>query len=133
MDFSIRKLKTSDYNDVLIGWWKDWGWQAPAQDFLPENGEGGWMVLDKGTPVCAGFLYITNSSVAWVEWIISNKNYEKNRAEALDLLLNKLIGTANKLNMKYVFATNDNKSLINKFINKGFKKGSNTTELIKVL
>ena len=40
MDFSIRKLKTSDYNDVLKGWWKDWGWQAPAQDFLPENGEG---------------------------------------------------------------------------------------------
>ena len=74
-----------------------------------------------------------NSSVAWVEWIISNKNYGKNRAEALDLLLDRLVLTTEKLKMKYVFATNDNKSLINKFINKGFKKGSNTTELIKVL
>ena len=41
MDFSIRKLEPSDYEEVLVGWWKDWGWQAPAQDFLPENGEGG--------------------------------------------------------------------------------------------
>ena len=133
MDFSIRKLNPSDYDDILVGWWKDWGWQAPAKDFLPEDGKGGLMVLDKGTPVCAGFLYITNSSVAWVEWIISNKKYEKNRAEALDLLLDKLIVSTNKLNIKYVFATNDNKSLINKFVNKGFKKGSNTTELIKIL
>ena len=133
MEFSIRKLNPSDYDDILVGWWKDWGWQAPAQDFLPENGECGLMVLDKDIPVCAGFLYITNSSVAWVEWIISNKKYEKNRAEALDLLLDKLIVSTNKLNIKYVFATNDNKNLINKFIKKGFKKGSKTTELIKVL
>ena len=133
MEFNIRKLNPSDYDDILVGWWKDWGWTPPAKDFLPENGEGGFIVLDKDTPVCAGFLYITNSSVAWVEWIISNKNYKKSRAEALDLLLDRLILTTNKLKMKYVFATNDNKSLINKFINKGFKKGSNTTELIKVL
>ena len=72
MDFSIRKLEPSDYEDVLVGWWKEWGWQAPAQDFLPENGEGGLMVMVDNKPVCAGFMYITNSKVSWVDWIISD-------------------------------------------------------------
>ena len=131
MDFSIRKLKTSDYNDVLVGWWKDWGWQAPAQDFLPENGEGGLMVLDKGTPVCAGFLYITNSSVAWVEWIVSDRNIKENRDEALNYLLETLIGYCEELGVEYLFSNNNNQNLINKFLNLGFIKGSQTTELIK--
>lgn len=132
MDFSIRKLKTSDYNDVLIRWWKDWGWQAPAKDFLPDNGEGGMMVLLEDRPVCAGFIYLTsNSNIAWIEWIISDKNYKEERSKAISLLLDTLILTSEKIKIKYVFATNDNKNLINTFINKGFRKGSITTELIK--
>jgi len=132
MEFNIRKLNPSDYDDVLVGWWKDWGWEAPAKDFLPEDGEGGLMVLDDIKPVCAGFLYISNSKVAWVEWIISDKNY-KNKDKALNLLLDTLILTSENLNMKYIFATNDNKSLIKRFVGKGFQKGSITTELIKVI
>ena len=34
MEFGIRKLNPSDYEDVLVKWWKDWGWQAPAKDFF---------------------------------------------------------------------------------------------------
>ena len=37
------------------------------------------MVLDGETPVCAGFVYITNSKVAWCEFIISNPNYKNHR------------------------------------------------------
>ena len=32
MEFNIRKLNPSDYDDVLVGWWKDWGWTPPAKD-----------------------------------------------------------------------------------------------------
>ena len=134
MDFSIRKLNPSDYEDVLVGWWKDWGWQAPAKDFLPDNGEGGMMVLLEDRPVCAGFIYLTsNANIAWIEWIISDKNYKEDRSKAISLLLDTLILTSKKIKIKYVFATNDNKNLINTFINKGFRKGSITTELIKKL
>ena len=131
MKLNIQKLKENDYEKLLVNWWKDWGWQAPAQDFLPENGEGGLMVMVDNKPVCAGFIYISNSKVAWVEWIISDKKHKKKRKEAINLLLDKLIFTCKNLNMKYIFATNDNKNLINTFINKGFRKGSITTELIK--
>ena len=42
MEFNIRKLNSTDYDNILVEWWKDWGWDAPAKDFLPDDGEGGW-------------------------------------------------------------------------------------------
>ena len=39
MEFNIRKLNSTDYDSVLVGWWKDWGWELPAKDFLPDDGE----------------------------------------------------------------------------------------------
>ena len=92
MEFNIRKLQSSDYEDTLFGWWKDWGWEAPLKDFLPDDGEGGLIVLDEDIPVCAGFIYVTNSKVAWVDWIISNKNYREKskRQQAINLLIESL-------------------------------------------
>ena len=133
MEFNIRKLNPSDYEEVLVGWWKDWGWKAPPIDFLPENGEGGLMVLHNDIPVCAGFVYVGNSKVGWVEWIISDKKYKDKRKEVLNLLLDALILSCKNMKMKYIFATNNNQSLINMFINKEFIKGSQTTELIKTI
>ena len=57
----VRKLNSEDYDSILVKWWKDWRWTAPPKDFLPNNGEGGFIVYDKGTPVCAGYMYVTNS------------------------------------------------------------------------
>ena len=72
MKFNIRKLEPSDYNIYLVKWWKDWGWTAPDKGFLPEEGTGGILISDDKVPICAGFLYLTNSKVAWVDWVISN-------------------------------------------------------------
>ena len=81
MEFNIRPLNDTDYEEVLVGWWKDWKWTAPVPAFLPDDGKGGIMVLDNDMPVCAGFIYMTNSKVAWVDWIISNKDYKKKPIE----------------------------------------------------
>ena len=64
MEFNIRKLNSTDYDEILVKWWNDWGWKAPAREFLPEDGEGGIILFDGDIPVCAGFMYITNSKVA---------------------------------------------------------------------
>ena len=133
MEFNIRKLNSTDYDSVLVGWWKDWGWEPPAKDFLPDNGEGGLIVLDGDVPVCAGFIYITNSKVAWVNWIISDKSFEnkENRNKAIEVLLKKLVSMAVKNKNSYVFASNNNLSLIQRFVNIGFTIGcENTTEII---
>ena len=89
MGILVRALNASDYDDILVGWWKDWGWVAPAKDFLPEDGQGGLIVFDGDEPVCAGFMYTTNSKLACVDWIISSRTYRKKptRKECLDLLI----------------------------------------------
>ena len=104
---------------------------ALSKDFLPEHGVGGLLILDSETPVCAGFIYLTNSKISWVNWIVSNKNYKnKKRSKAIITLLKGLINIAINSNSHYVFANNNNNSLISKFVNLGFTKGSSSTELI---
>jgi hypothetical protein len=53
MKFNIRLLKEGDYEDTLVGWWKDWKWTAPPKEFLPNDGTGGFMVSKDGVDICA--------------------------------------------------------------------------------
>ena len=76
MKLNVKPLSYEDYDNILLKWWKEWDWTAPQRDFLPQEGKGGVMIWDEETPVCAGFIYTTNSKVAWIDWIISNKKYK---------------------------------------------------------
>ena len=136
MELYIRELNESDYDDILVGWWKQWKWEAPQRDFLPNDGKGGIIVYDKETPVCAGFMYLTNSKVAWVDWIISNKEYTKKpqRKDAIKLLVSSLTDICKKTGSKYSYALIKNQSLIGIYEELGYLKGdSYTAEMIKAL
>ena len=136
MALKIRELNDSDYEDILVGWWKDWGWQPPQKDFLPDDGKGGIIVYDDDVPICAGYMYLTNSRVGWVDWIISNRNYTNKelRKDALELLVSRLTDICGVAGCKYVYALIKNQSLINTYVNLGYiKGGSYTSEMIKVL
>jgi len=135
MEFNLRKLNSTDYEDILVGWWKDWEWTAPPKDFLPENGEGGVIIFDGEVPVCAGFMYATNSKVAWIEWVISNKQYDRdNRKKALALLVDTLNGICKNGGAKYGYSILHSKSLIETYESLGYIKGdSNFFEMIKIL
>lgn len=133
---TVRKLNSTDYDEILVKWWQDWKWTAPVKDFLPESGEGGVIIFDGDIPICAGFMYITNSKVAWVDWIISNKEYKNKpiRKEALDLLLSSLTKFCKDTGNKYAYALIKNQSLIKKYKDLGYTQGdSYTTEMIKLL
>jgi len=134
MKLNIRPLKEKDYEDILSGWWKDWRWTPPSKEFLPEDGMGGFIVYDEDTPVCAGFMYITNSKATWCDWIISNLKYKdrQKRKEALELLVKTISNKAEDLGKKYVYALIKNKPLINVYKKIGFVEGSTySTEMIK--
>jgi len=136
MEFVIRPLNESDYESILVGWWEDWKWEAPKKDFLPDDGKGGIMILDEGIPVCAGFIYTTNSKVAWVDWIISNKNYRKKprRSEAIKLLVETLTNISKKTGHKYSYALIKHPGLISTYEKLGYIKGDGYTgEMIKLL
>lgn len=136
MELTIRQLNENDYQETLVNWWKDWGWSAPEKDFLPDNGQGGYIVYDGETPICAGFIYVTNSRVAWVDWIISNKNYreKEKRREAIKTLIDSLTNISKMAGSKYAYALIKNKSLIKTYEDLGYTRGdSYTSEMIKLL
>jgi hypothetical protein len=136
MDLIIKELSETDYDDILVGWWKQWGWEPPKRDFLPNDGKGGIIVYDGDTPICAGFMYLTNSKVAWVDWIISNKEYTNKlqRRDAIKLLVSALTEICKKSGSKYSYALIKNESLIGMYEELGYIKGdSYTNEMIKIL
>lgn len=133
---TIRSLTNNDYDDILTKWWEQWEWTAPTREFLPDNGRGGVIVYDDETPVCAGFLYLTNSKVAWVDWIISNREYKKkpHRKEAIQLLVATLTNICKDYGSKYCYALIKNQSLIDTYKELGYVKGDEYVgEMIKIL
>lgn len=136
MELTIQRLTESDYDNILVGWWQDWKWTPPQQDFLPDNGTGGFIVYDGETPVCAGFVYVTNSKATWVDWIISNKNYtdREGRRLAIRLLIQSLTNISISSGSKYIYALIKNQHLIKVYEELGYIKGeSYTSEMIKTL
>jgi hypothetical protein len=132
----VRYLKESDYDDILVGWWSQWRWSAPAKDMLPQNGAGGIMVSKDGEDICAGFVYFTNSKTAWIEYIISNPNYKnrEDRKNALNMLINVLSIYVEQEGYKYIYTSLKNKHLIDRYEDCGFLSGDkNCQEMIKIL
>lgn len=136
MALDIRVLSDTDYDNILVDWWAQWDWEAPSKDFLPDNGKGGFIVYDSDTPICAGFMYMTNSKVCWVDWIVSNKEYREKpyRKEAITLLIDTLTNVGKNMGCKYVYALIKHGNLIKTYEELGYVKGdSYTSEMIKIL
>jgi len=66
----IREFKETDY-DLLSKWWEARGVFGASLDMLPPSG---FVYLDGGEPIAMVFLYITNSSVGFVEWLTTSPN-----------------------------------------------------------
>ncbi len=132
----VRNLIHSDYDEILVKWWKDWRWVAPSRDFLPDDGNGGLIVYDGDVPVCAGYMYITNSKTGLCEFIVSNFHYKdkEKRKEAISLLIHTIDKVLKNVGCKYSYSVLKNKSLINIYKEVGYQEGSkNCTEMVKIL
>lgn len=131
MELNIRRLEESDW-DTLVSWWDKWPeWTAPPKDFLPDNGKGGFMVEKNGQPIIAGFLYITNSKAALLEWIISNPEYrDDDRKQAIELLIVGAEDVCKKQGIKYIFSIGRNKHLIEIHKNLGYQVDDNPSHEI---
>lgn len=110
---NIRRLTESDW-DTLVSWWDAWDeWAAPPKEFLPDNGTGGFMVESDDIPIVAGFVYMTNSKAALLEWIISNPDYRNDdRKQAVELLITAVERVLKDHGIKFIFSIGRNKHLI---------------------
>ena len=113
MELNIRALEESDW-ETLLSWWKWWRWPELSKDVLPMNGTGGLMICKGYVPIAAGFLYLTNSKVAWLDWIVSNPDYRENdRKQSLILLINGLEEVAKNQGCNTIISITRSNSLIN--------------------
>jgi len=134
MSFELRLLRDDDY-EKLFAWWKWFRFPAPPKDYLPEDGKGGLMISKNGVDIVAGFLFLNNSRICWMEYIISNPEYrETDRHEAIGFLIDKLCYVAKQRGYKAVFTSLKHENLIKRYEAIGFSKGSGqTTEMTIVL
>ena len=109
----LRTLTEQDWN-TLCNWWEAWPkWVNPPKSFLPDNGKGGFMVEKEGKPICAGFIYLTNSDAVLLEWIVSDPEYrESDRKDALELLITGAEAACKEIGKKHMFTIGRNRHLI---------------------
>ena len=111
-DLTVRNLKKDDY-DFIVKWWKWWRWKPIPREMLPENGLSGLIVEKNKIKVVAGFIYMTNSTTAILDWVVSNPDYrEKDRKHAIELLICTAEEFCKKLGCDNMFSISRNKHLL---------------------
>lgn len=107
-----RSLVEEDYKTVCE-WWKSWNWPVLPKSALPDNGKGGFMVEKNGELIVCGFLYLTNSKWALLEWIVSNPKYRQaDRKDAIELLVKNAEIVCKKIGVEFVFSIARHEGLI---------------------
>ncbi len=82
-----------------------------------------------------GFLYRTDSGLAWMEWITTNPASDKmDRDKALNLLIETLINEAKSQGVAAVFTSVEDTGLIDRYGQHGFQvTDKNMTNMVRVL
>jgi N-acetylglutamate synthase-like GNAT family acetyltransferase len=130
---NVRLLREGDYEE-MISWWRFFRFPAPAKEFLPENGKGGLMVEKEGVSICAGFIYFTNSKIAWLEFIVSNPEYRnKDRKEAIQIVITELCQIAKQKGFRAVFTSVKHQGLVNHFEKCGFNNDAHKSNEMTII
>jgi len=135
MELNIRRLTDKDF-ETLASWWKQWpDWEVMPKSYYPEDGTGGFIVEKGDKPIVAGFVYLTNSKGALLEWIVSDPDYrEDDRQSAIELLIDGCENVCKSLGYEYMFSIGRTKKLINTHEKMGWHVDKNPSfEMIKTL
>jgi hypothetical protein len=124
----IRSYKSEDYV-ALKAWWAIHKWDPMPPESLPKNG---LIVEHLNQRICAGFIYSTDSNIAWLEFVISNPLCDKLiRDKALDLLILSLIDLAKSLGKEIIFTSLNHPALIKRYEKHGATKAEeNMTNMV---
>lgn len=101
---AIRKYTKHDY-PMIASWFKERGKPVPSQDLLSDLG----FIADERV---AGWIYITNSSLAMIENVISNPNTVPSlRRESTKRLCSTLVESAMVLGFNNIFAISNHPAI----------------------
>ena len=91
--------KQKDYK-TLCEWWDDWDLTKHHPDALSETG----IIISKdNVDICVGFIYSTDSYIAWFEFITINKKTTKQqRKGVLEKLGNVMVEKTKEMGFKLI-------------------------------
>ena len=95
----IRNHTADDY-PIFCHWWGQWGWPSIPYEFLPKNS---LVVCHDDRPICAVFLYATDSPIVWAEYYISSKS-DPLRDEAMNVMLKGILPASQAMGAKAVMS-----------------------------
>ena len=123
----IRKFQKEDH-PMVCSWWKAHSWPLIPIEMLPTTG----VIVDD---VAAGFLYKTDSKIAWIEFIVTDPVSDKaHRSEALDKLISSLSEEAKSDGYALIFTSVEHPKLLARNQEHGFAvTDTNMTNMIKRL
>jgi len=113
LDIDIRPIRLDDYLE-LEKWWKLYekhGEVMPKKSLLPDD--GGYVVVKEGRLVASCFLYLTNSAIGYIDYLIADPTYrEKDRLELLLVLAARVTAVAIDNGCESIWAMTKNKGVI---------------------
>lgn len=121
----------SDYQ-AIAAIWVARAFPPLPPEALPPNGI---MVFKDDRLIAFGFLYLSDSALAWTEWLTTSPDATpQERHEALDLIIESLEAAARAAGRRILFVSLADAGLIRRFTSHGFAvSDSQMTNLIKVL
>jgi hypothetical protein len=127
----IKPLGPFDYAHVSA-WWQAQNWPVIPQEMLPSTG---LIVESEGEKLAAGFLYKTDSKIAWLEFLVGNPESDKmKRRQALDALIQGLCDEARESGFTRIFTSAQHPGLIERYKGHGFMEtDKNMTNLVRVV
>lgn len=127
--FKGRFYKSDDY-PMLKDWWAGHrDWTPVPEEMLPNLGV---IVSTDDKDLCAGFLYITNSKMCLMEWVVSNpKAPREGRGESIDFLLEALKTIAKEKGYSVIFTMTGHPVFKSRLVQHGFQiTDENMTHLV---
>lgn len=124
----VRPYTQDDYK-TLCAWWTDHSWPHIPSDILSDTG---FIAVLADKPISAGFLYISNSNFAFMDWLVSDKqSSHDDRGQALDLVIQSIFSLAKERGIKQICTISNHKRLMDRYQGHGFTLGEYSTTLIK--
>ncbi len=121
MNLDVRAYTPDRHFELIKSWFDKRKFPAPDPDLLPPTG----CVIYMGEiPMCAGFLFKTDTPVAVIAHLIADPDTGKSdRSNAVDYLLITLQWAARDLGFKHVMCSSNLPQVCARFEKVGFLKG----------
>ncbi len=120
MDMETLSYNPAKHLPLIQAWFAKRNFPAPDPELLPPTGG---VVYLAGKPVCAGFLFKTDTPCAVIAHLVSDPDIEKNdRSNALDYLIITLQWAARDLGFKMVVCSSNLPQVCKRFEKLQFEK-----------